>query len=210
MSVVTSPSLTFRKLVQFVLRPAKHISGRPAANQTGTFLPSMATYASARSRSAQHDTDPWEWRCGFYPGSHPGECRNGTSANFDEARADFEAAWQAFLSNWTESDFQAWRDQRDWTQRKYALWDAGKHLEPSSYGPGKPASRFMKCPVLWRKRHKGPIMTRGGCTYSESLAGRIWYPAGGPKYEMGVFRDRPSFPRYRNNSCAGIAASVVA
>ena len=51
-----------------------------------------------------------------------------------------------FLSNRTEADFQAWRDQRDWTERKYALWDAGKRLEPSSRGPGKPCSRFMKCP----------------------------------------------------------------
>jgi hypothetical protein len=46
----------------------------------------------------------------------------------------------------TEADFQAWRAQRDWTARKYALWDAAKRLEPPSYGPGKPCSRFMKCP----------------------------------------------------------------
>src|SRR5665811_1796986 len=47
MSAVTSPSLTFRTLVQFVHRPAKHISGRlsSAANQTGTFLPSMVSYS---------------------------------------------------------------------------------------------------------------------------------------------------------------------
>jgi len=51
-----------------------------------------------------------------------------------------------FLSNRTEADFQAWREQRDWTERKYALWDAGKRLEPPSHGPGKPCSRFMKCP----------------------------------------------------------------
>ena len=44
------------------------------------------------------------------------------------------------------ADFQAWRDQRDWTARKYALWDAGKRLEPLSYGPGKPCGRFRKCP----------------------------------------------------------------
>src|ERR1700732_4929233 len=24
-----------------------------------------------------HDTEPWEWRCGFYPGSLPGECTSG-------------------------------------------------------------------------------------------------------------------------------------
>ena len=51
-----------------------------------------------------------------------------------------------FLSKRTEPDFQAWRDQRDWTEHKYALWDAGQCLDPPSYGPGKPASRFMKCP----------------------------------------------------------------
>jgi hypothetical protein len=45
------------------------------------------------------------------------------------------AAWRMFLPNRTEADFQAWRDQRDWTERKYALWDAGKRLEPPSHGP---------------------------------------------------------------------------
>ena len=27
-----------------------------------------------------HDAEPWEWRCGFYPGSSPGECTSGTAA----------------------------------------------------------------------------------------------------------------------------------
>jgi len=52
------------------------------------------------------DTDPWEWSCGFYPGSHPGEHRSDTAATFEDARADFERAWQVFLSNRTEADFQ--------------------------------------------------------------------------------------------------------
>jgi hypothetical protein len=30
-------------------------------------------------------TDPWQWHCGFYPGSHPKECASGTAATFDEA-----------------------------------------------------------------------------------------------------------------------------
>jgi len=25
-------------------------------------------------------SDPWQWSCGFYPGSHPGECTPGTAA----------------------------------------------------------------------------------------------------------------------------------
>jgi hypothetical protein len=58
-----------------------------------------------------HDTEQWEWRCGFYPGSRPGECSSGTSESFEQARADFDAAWQVFLSKRTESDFQAWRDK---------------------------------------------------------------------------------------------------
>ncbi len=42
---------------------------------------------------------------------------SGTAASFEEARAEFEAAWRMFLSNRTEADFQEWRDQRDWTDR---------------------------------------------------------------------------------------------
>jgi hypothetical protein len=93
-----------------------------------------------------HDEDPWEWSCGFYPGSLPGEHQSDTAPSFEAARVDFERAWRVFLSKRTKADFQAWRDQRDWTARKYALWDAGKRLEPPSYGPGKPAHRFRKCP----------------------------------------------------------------
>jgi hypothetical protein len=37
---------------------------------------------------------PWGWRCGFYPGSEPGEYTSGTATAFGQARADFEKAWQ--------------------------------------------------------------------------------------------------------------------
>jgi hypothetical protein len=60
----------------------------------------------------------------------------GTAATFDEARAHFEAAaWRVFLSNRTEVDFQEWRDQRDWTARKYAMWEARERL-PSAVPQG--------------------------------------------------------------------------
>jgi hypothetical protein len=88
--------------------------------------------------------DPWSWACGFYPGAHPRECTDGTAATFDRARVDFEEAWRTFLLKRTEADFQALREQPDWTARKYALWDAGKKLDPPGYGPGKPCSRFGK------------------------------------------------------------------
>jgi hypothetical protein len=82
-----------------------------------------------------HDEDPWEWLCGFYPGSHPGECTSGTAATFDQARADFEAAWRVFLSNRTEADFQEWRDQCDWTARKYAMWEAAQDWQSNREQP---------------------------------------------------------------------------
>ena len=68
----------------------------------------------------------WQWHCGFYPSSRPGECTSGTAAHFDEANAEFETAWRVFLAKRTEADFKAWRDQRDWTERKYAAWAAGE------------------------------------------------------------------------------------
>ena len=74
--------------------------------------------------------DPWGWNCGFYPGSHPRECTDGTAATFDQARAEFEKAWRVFLSNRTEADFQEWRDQRDWTAEKYRRFDRGERMPP--------------------------------------------------------------------------------
>jgi hypothetical protein len=94
----------------------------------------------ARRVGNPFDTDPWEWNCGFYPGSHPRECTHGTSATLDDARADFERAWAVFLSKRTEADFQKWRDNRDWHARKYAMWEADEKL-PSQ----KPGS-LMRCP----------------------------------------------------------------
>jgi hypothetical protein len=79
-----------------------------------------------------HDEDPWGWSCGFYPGSHPGECTNGSAATFDLARAGFETAWRVFLAKRTEADFQAWRRERAWTAWKYAMWDAGCKLPTQS------------------------------------------------------------------------------
>ena len=68
----------------------------------------------------------WVWFCGFYPGSNPGEQANGTAANLDQARA--ERAWMVFSARRTEADYQAWREQRDWTARKYAAWDRGERV----------------------------------------------------------------------------------
>jgi hypothetical protein len=85
------------------------------------------------------DTDPWGWTCGFYPDSHPREYTFGTAATFDQARADFAAAWRIFPSNRTEGDFQEWREQRDRTARKYAMWEAGERL------PSQRPNSIIRC-----------------------------------------------------------------
>ena len=45
----------------------------------------------AKSVGNPNAVPQWQWHCGFYPGSNPGE----TAPTFDQARADFEVAWQA-------------------------------------------------------------------------------------------------------------------
>jgi hypothetical protein len=40
---------------------------------------------------------------------------------------------------------QEWRNARDWTARKYAIWDAGERLPPNEWAPGKPCGIYMKC-----------------------------------------------------------------
>jgi hypothetical protein len=82
----------------------------------------------------------WGWICGFYPGSQPGEYRDGIAATFDQARTDFDQAWRRFSAKRTEADYQAWRDQRDWTARKYAMWKAGELL------PSQKPDSTMSCP----------------------------------------------------------------
>ena len=86
-----------------------------------------------------HDEDVWEWNCGFYPGSKPGECTVGTAASFEKARANFEGAWAVYSANRREADYQAWRDQRAHTEWKYAMWDRGCKL------PTQLASGRSKC-----------------------------------------------------------------
>jgi hypothetical protein len=83
---------------------------------------------------------PWGWLCGFYRGSHPGEHTGGTGETFDQARERFEAAWRVFLSKRTEADFQEWRDQEEWTERKHAMWKRGERL------PSQKPNSLMTCP----------------------------------------------------------------
>ena len=72
--------------------------------------------------------EQWRSDCGFYPVSHRGRSRGGSAPSFDQARTAFEAAWKDYLTTCTESDFQQYRHQRDFTAWKYAMHDAGRPL----------------------------------------------------------------------------------
>lgn len=72
--------------------------------------------------------DPWGWSCGFYPGCHAGEQTGGSAPTLDQARADFEEAWQVFLSNRTETDFTEWREAQAFTAWKYRMWESHHQL----------------------------------------------------------------------------------
>jgi hypothetical protein len=84
-------------------------------------------------------TDAWRWSCGFYPGSHPGECRDGTAPDFQAARDAFAAAWEKYLPLRTEENFEEWRQHDAYTAEKYRRLDAGIR-------PELPPSNRMLCP----------------------------------------------------------------
>jgi hypothetical protein len=76
----------------------------------------------------------WEWSCGFYPGMAPGTQQSGTSATLEDARARFEGAWHLILPTLSDENFQAWRDQRDYTAEKYRRFDRGERM-PTDWEP---------------------------------------------------------------------------
>jgi hypothetical protein len=93
-----------------------------------------------------HDTDLWEWWCGFYPGSHPARAPERHRRHLRPGPRRLRGRVARVPVEPDEADFQAWRDERDWTARKYALWDAGNRLPANEWEPGKPCKIYLKCP----------------------------------------------------------------
>ena len=72
--------------------------------------------------------DQWEWSYGLYLGSGRGQGKRGIAADFNSARAAFEADWIRLLPTLTESDFQEYRHHRASQAWKRAMWAAGLPL----------------------------------------------------------------------------------
>jgi hypothetical protein len=91
------------------------------------------------------DTDHWQWRCGFYPGSEPGDCTSGTAASFDQARGDFEEAAGLSRQSHRGRHRRIPEGDRAWTAWKYAMWGSGCKL-PTQLASGQ--SRCFRGAVI--------------------------------------------------------------
>ena len=106
----------------------------------------------ARRTGCPVDVDQWEWGCGFYPGTAPGQGQTGTAADFEASRVAFEAAWQRLLPTMTEANFQEWRDNRDLTAWKYAMWEANAKM-PTAVTSGR-SKCFCRAPIDIATAHR--------------------------------------------------------
>jgi hypothetical protein len=68
------------------------------------------------------DSIQWGWSCGFHPGCDPGEQTHGSAKSFEEARSDFEAAWNNLAPKKTEAHLEMWRRSRDFHAWKERMW----------------------------------------------------------------------------------------
>jgi hypothetical protein len=89
------------------------------------------------------DVDQWEWACGFYPGTEPGQREGGTAADFETCRVEFEAAWRRLLPTVADASFQEWRDNRDLTAWKIRHVGC-THEDADRYGV-RPVALLLRC-----------------------------------------------------------------
>jgi hypothetical protein len=85
------------------------------------------------------DVDQWGWSLGFYPGLEPGQRRSGSAATFDQARADFEAAWAGLLPEIPAGAFDEYRRERKHRDEVRAIHARGEKL------PSEMPSSLIRC-----------------------------------------------------------------
>jgi hypothetical protein len=92
------------------------------------FLEDVHIGTIGRRAGVPIDVEQWGWRCGLLSGSRRGAHAEGTAADFDQARSQFEAAWRKLRPNYTDVDFTDYRRARAWTAWKQAMWATGCKL----------------------------------------------------------------------------------
>ena len=102
----------------------------------------MATCGLVRSVGVQAwpvDVDQWGWSCSFYPGLDPGQHRYGSAFTFDQACADFEAAWAVLLPEIPAGAFDEYRCDREHRVQIQAVHARGERL------PSQTPSSLTRC-----------------------------------------------------------------
>ena len=116
------------------------------------------------------DADQWQWSCGFYPGLNPGQHRYRTAPSFEEARAGFEADWNALLPEVPEGAFEEYRDHRAMKAEILAKRARGEKLD-TEY-----PSSLMRCAcgVTFDSHVYANTLVHAPHIYAAQAEGRRW------------------------------------
>ena len=116
------------------------------------------------------DVDQWQWSCGFYPGLHPGQHRYGTTANFTEARAGFEADWKSLSLEIPEGAFEEYRRDREHRAEIRAIHARGEKL------PSETPSSLMRCAcgITFDSHVPASTLVHAPHIYVARAEGRVW------------------------------------
>lgn len=75
----------------------------------------------------------WQWACGFYPGCDlKTQMSSGNKDTYDEAKAEFEKAWEKLRPQITPAMRDEWPQQQAFTAWKYAMHDSGCRMPTQS------------------------------------------------------------------------------
>lgn len=75
----------------------------------------------------------WQWSCGFYPGCDKRTQQTaGSCDTFDEAREEFQRAWERLEPEITPEMRGEWLEHQAFTAWKYAMHDAGCRMPTQS------------------------------------------------------------------------------
>jgi hypothetical protein len=91
-TVAASPSVDSAQLLR-MLELTRRRSAKNRQECWHVFYGDVQVGTIDRRTGNPHDTDPWEWLCGFYPGCDPGQAADGCAETFEEAKAQFEEVW---------------------------------------------------------------------------------------------------------------------
>lgn len=119
---------------------------------------------SKRSGAPLHEPQ-WRWDCGFYPGIEPGQHQDGVAETFDEARIEFQAAWERLQGVMTADAFDRYREWRKCDQRRWQRiregwkppeWDGSMTCACGArFNSWVPAENQKHCPHIYAAQAAG-------------------------------------------------------